>query len=267
MSQLGIIGLGNMGGAILSSILKNEPSLFDSYNIYDIDDEKLKRFEENENVHIKSTLQKLCDDSKFILLAVKPQYMNDVLQEIKNEDLKGKELITIAAGLEKKFYMEILGKKIGITRIMPNTPLLISEGASGISFRTDIKEKEKDTIYQIFNLAGEVIICDEKYLDVVTGLSGSGPAYIFMIIEALADGAVKMGLPRQDAYKLAAQTVVGAGKMVLETKKHPGELKDMVTSPGGTTIEALSVLERGNLRSTLIDAVVASTKKSQSFHQ
>jgi pyrroline-5-carboxylate reductase len=150
---------------------------------------------------------------------------------------------------------------------MPNINFLVGEGAAGITMDPRLKIKEQEIIQRLFACSGKSVMCEEKDIDIVTGLSGSGPAYIFLVIEALADGAVRMGLQRDKAYNLAAQTVIGAGKMVLEMKKHPGELKDMVTSPGGTTIEALTVLEKGGFRSLLIEAVTAATEKARSLNK
>ena len=262
---IGFIGLGNMGGALLGSLLKSENQLFKKYLIFDILENKTQIYKKEPKVEICKEVVKLIESSKYILIAVKPQTMESLLNEIKNHEISEKIFITIAAGLKTEFYKNILGKKIKLTRVMPNTPYLIGQGAAGISFDRDLNEDEKQKIKNIFDLNGKAIICEEKYLDVVTGLSGSGPAYVFIIIEALADGAVEMGLDRESAYLLAAQTLLGSDKMVLDTGKHPAVLKDMVTSPGGTTIEALRVLEEGKIRSTLIEAVIAATKKSQSF--
>jgi pyrroline-5-carboxylate reductase len=266
VNTVGFIGLGNMGSALISSVLKQEVKIFDTIYVYDLLSEKLSQFSQNEDIETCNDLEKLVVKSNFIVLAVKPQSMQNLLISIKNFDLKDKIFITIAAGLKISFYQNILGNNISITRVMPNTPYLVGEGAAGIVYDTNLSEEHKIIVKNLFEFGGKVISCEEKLIDVVTGLSGSGPAYIFMIIEALADGAVKMGLGRSQAYKLAAQTVLGSAKMVLETGKHPGELKDMVASPGGTTIEAISVLEKHKIRSALIEAVVAATKKSQSFH-
>jgi pyrroline-5-carboxylate reductase len=262
----GFIGLGNMGNALLMSLLKNNFQDFNKYYIFDIDEEKMLPFKTTSHISICSSVQEVVNSSDFVLIAVKPQFMQIVLDDIKKTESSHKVFITIAAGLQVAFYKKTLGKEYKIVRVMPNTPYLVGEGAAGITLDDRLDDESRAVVKAIFEQSGRVILCDEKYLDVVTGLSGSGPAYIFIIIEALADGAVKMGLPRKQAMKLAAQTVVGAGKMVRDTEIHPGELKDMVCSPGGTSIEAISVLERAGLRSTLIDAVEAATIKSKSFH-
>ncbi|KKN19369.1 hypothetical protein LCGC14_0946530, partial [marine sediment metagenome] len=159
-----------------------------------------------------------------------------------------------------------IDKDIGLVRVMTNTPALIGAAATAIAYNKKVNEEELEFAKKIFNAVGLVVELEEKHLNAVTGLSGSGPAYIFIIIESLADGGVKMGLPRDIAQKLAAQTVLGAAKLLIETKKHPGELKDMVATPGGTTITAIHELESAKLRATLISAVEAATIKSKSLN-
>ncbi len=263
---LGFIGVGNMGSAFLQGLLSSKEQIFHQYALFDINTPILDPFAENKNVTICKSLKNVIEIAEYVILSVKPQVMASILQEIAKFDIKDTKFITIAAGLEIKFYHNYLGKKGFITRVMPNTPYLVGAGAAGITLDPKLDEEAKNIIKKIFQMNGKIILCNEKTLDVVTGLSGSGPAYFFVIAEALADGAVKMGLPRKDAYYLAAQTMLGSAKMLLETEKHPGVLKDMVTSPGGTTIEALSVLEENGIRCALIEAVAASTEKSRSFH-
>jgi pyrroline-5-carboxylate reductase len=253
---LGIIGLGTMGGILANSLLKNDFESFNRYVLYDIEYEK---------VSISDNIANLISESDFILLAVKPYVMEKVLKEISETNYDEKVIITIAAGLKLEFYRDILGDRCYINRVMPNILFSVGEGCAGITLDSRLSEENAAIVQNIFKLSGKVSIVEEKHLDVVTALIGSGPAYIFMVIEALADGAVRMGLPRKDAYTLASQMIVGAGKMVLQENTHPGILKDKVCTPGGTTIEALSVLERGGLRSLFIDAIEAATKKSQSL--
>lgn len=259
---LGIIGVGNMGSALLGGITENNTIQKDKISIYDIDESLLTSRSDEYGVEKTSSLKEIVNQCKNILLAVKPQVISDVLSEISPYIKKDQQLISIAAGIKISFIEEIIGKSIGIIRVMPNTPALVGEGASAFTCNSQVSEEMVNLVKSILESVGEVIEIDEKLLDAVTGLSGSGPAYIFIIIEALSDGGVKMGLSRDAALKLAAQTVLGAARMVLDTKKHPGELKDMVTSPGGTTIAALHDLEKGNLRATLIKAVETATKRS-----
>ena len=213
-----------------------------------------------DNVHLVQT-------SSYILLAVKPQIINSVLEEIGPHITYEQNIISIVAGVALKHIEKYLNNDVGIIRIMTNTPLMVGAGASAITHNNKINEGSIDLVKKIFNTGGLVVELDEEHLDTVTGLSGSGPAYFFVIIEALADGGVKMGLSRKVALKLAAQTALGAAKLVLETGKHPGELKDMVCSPGGTTITALHELERAKLRSTLMRAVEVATEKSRALNE
>ena len=262
LPKLGLIGVGNMGGALLQSALKSSSQLFEQYILFDLVQDKTAPFAGQPKITIAPTLEAAINQSDYILLAVKPQTMKTVLEAVKETPYKSKCFISIAAGLTVKFYKDILGSDALITRVMPNTPYMVGEGAAGITMDPQLKADQAQAIRKFFQLSGQIIECDEKLLDAVTGLSGSGPAYIFMVIEALADGGVRMGLGRDQAVTLAAQTVLGAAKMVLTTHKHPGQLKDMVTSPGGTTIDAVAVLEEGGLRGLFIKAVEAATKKA-----
>lgn len=263
--ELGIIGMGNMGTALIRGILNSQIIKRENIIIYDINNQSLiKKSKENSLDYAESNVE-LVQKVKYILIAVKPQVIDSVLHEIKSSLKSGHIIISIAAGITISHINNIINNDIGIIRVMPNTPALIGAAASAISINQNVSQNDLEYIKNILNSIGIVVELEEKHLDAVTGLSASGPAYIFVIIEALADGGVKMGLSREIALKLAAQTVLGASKMVLDTGKHPGELKDMVTSPGGTTITALHEIEKGKLRSTLISAVEAATLKSKSF--
>lgn len=264
--EIGLIGIGNMGTALLAGILNSEVEKPDKIIIYDVDQKLLNEKAKEFNVDIAENNSEVIRESKYIILAIKPQVIDVVLEEIGSLISENNVIISIVAGISIAHIQKFIKHKVSIVRVMPNTPALIREGASVISTNDIIKDKDLEYIKTIFKAVGIVFNMDEKYLDAVTGLSGSGPAYIFIIIEALSDGGVKMGLPRDIALKLAAQTVLGSAKMYLETGKHPGILKDMVTSPGGTTITALHELEKGKLRSTLISAVEAASKKSKSIN-
>jgi len=196
------------------------------------------------------------------VLAVKPQVMDAVLAEIKS-DLARLLVVSVAAGVPIRRITELCGTKTRVIRAMPNTPAMIRAGMTALAMGPGVREDEVACARQIFESVGKVVPVEEKLMDAVTGLSGSGPAYVFLAIEALADGGVKMGLPRETSELLAAQTVLGAARMVLETRQHPARLKDQVASPGGTTIAGLHRLELGGLRATFIDAVEAATKRSQ----
>ena len=265
VKEIGLIGIGNMGTALLAGIINSKVEKNDKIIIYDIDQKLLNVKKKEFEVDSAENLKVLIQDSKYIILAVKPQVFDIVLNEIGSLVNENQVIISIAAGISISHIQKYIKKKIGIVRVMPNTPALVGEGASVIATNEIIKDEDLEYVKKIFDAVGIVVAMDEKYFDAVTGLSGSGPAYIYIIIEALSDGGVKMGLPRDIALKLAAQTILGSAKMYLKTEKHPGILKDMVTSPGGTTITALHELEKGKLRSTLISAVEAATNKSKSL--
>ncbi|MET0514377.1 MAG: pyrroline-5-carboxylate reductase [Nitrospiraceae bacterium] len=197
-----------------------------------------------------------------IVLAVKPQILPQVLSEI-GAGVEGKLVISIAAGVSIAWIRQRIPHISGIIRAMPNVPALVREGVTAIAIEPGVQETDATLTRTLFGAVGRVVSIEEHLMDAVTGLSGSGPAYIFVAIEALADGGVKMGLPRQTAELLAAQTVLGAAKLVLEKGEHPARLKDQVASPGGTTIAGLHRLEAGSLRATLIAAVEAATRRSE----
>jgi pyrroline-5-carboxylate reductase len=196
------------------------------------------------------------------VLAVKPQVLDGVLKEVGAELAKAL-VVSIVAGVPISRITDACGRGGRVIRAMPNTPALVQQGMTALVIGDGVQEKDVASVRSIFESVGRVVPVEERLMDAVTGLSGSGPAYVFLIIEALADGGVKMGVPRAIAEVLAAQTVLGAAQMVLETGQHPARLKDQVASPGGTTIAGLHRLEQGGLRATLIDAVEAATKRSQ----
>ncbi len=266
-NELGIIGTGTMGSALLRTIIKNNVIKNDKIIIYDKDTSVSEALFKELGVKIAQNNAHLAQTSNYILLAVKPQVINTVLEEIGSNIISEQTIISIAAGVALKHIEKYINNDVGIIRIMTNTPLMVGLGASAITHNNKINEGSIEFVKKVFNTGGVVVELDEEHLDAVTGLSGSGPAYFFVIIEALADGGVKMGLSRKVAIKLAAQTALGAAKLVLETGKHPGELKDMVCSPGGTTITALHELEKAKLRATLMRAVEVATEKSRALNE
>ena len=195
-------------------------------------------------------------------MAVKPQSLETALREIAPV-LGGKLVISIAAGISIGRLARLVPSDARIIRVMPNAPALVREGMSVLAFGPGVTEEDVRFARTLFDAVGRVLVVEERLMDVVTGLSGSGPAYVCLVIEAMADGGVKMGLPRAVAELLAVQTVLGSARMLLETGEHPARLKDRVTSPGGTTIAGLHQLERGGLRATLMAAVEAATKRSK----
>ena len=198
-----------------------------------------------------------------VVSSVKPQIIRKVAEQIGSKLRADAFVISVAAGIDTDHLEQYLGTERRVVRSMPNTPALVQAGATAISrgrYTTDADMQEASLI---FDAVGMTVSLDESQLDAVTGLSGSGPAYIFLILEALADAGVKVGLSRRDAQRLAAQTVMGSAKMLLDTDEHPGKLKDMVTSPGGTAIAGLHTLEQGGLRTTLINAVETATNRAR----
>jgi len=262
--ELGIIGIGKMGSILLQKAIK----LIDNNKIiiYDINQETLNEISNNFGVEAAKDNIELVKKSKYILIAVLPQVIDNILQEIGSSITKNQVVISITAGVSIQHLSKFLNDNVEIIRIMPNIAALIGEAASVISKNQYVKKENLEYVKRLFEAIGLVFVLDERHLNAVTGLSGSGPAYIFLIIESLTDGGVKMGIPRDVALKLAAQTVLGAAKMVLETNSHPAELKDKVATPGGTTITALHLLESQKIRASLIAAVEAATMKSKSLN-
>ena len=262
--KIGFIGNGNMGGAILEGILKNKLAKPEDITVSDINEKGLEQSKEKYGINV-TTDNTAAAKSDLIFLAVKPNVVYRVIDEIKSYITENTLVISIAAGQSIEKLEKAFGKEIKLVRVMPNTPALIGEGMSGICVNENVNDDEMKIVLDIFNSLGRGEIIDEHMMDAVTGVSGSSPAYVFMLIEAMADAAVQGGLPRAKAYTFAAQAVLGSAKMVLETGKHPGELKDMVCSPSGTTIDAVAVLENENFRGAVIKAIKACIDKSRSM--
>lgn len=262
MAKIGFIGMGNMGIAIMKGLLKSyapEEIVFSSGH-----EDKMEKITKETGVPHVSNNVECAKQVKYLVLAVKPQVLPKVFAEIKDVVTKEQVIISIAAGYTAADLAEGLGGNVRIVRSMPNTPAMVGEGMTGVCYEeTEFTEEEKKTIEEFFTSFGKMERVDEKLMDVVGSASGCSPAYVYMFIEALADGCVKNGLPRQTAYRMAAQAVLGSAKMVLETGKHPGELKDMVCSPGGTTIEGVAALEEGGFRSAIIKACDANYQKNK----
>lgn len=264
--ELGIIGTGKIGSALLKRIISSNTIDRTKIIIFDIDEEKRNTLSEEYGVEIAENNKELVKVSKYILIAVIPQVIDTILKEIAPIITNEQMIISIAAGVSFNHINKFINPKVGLIRIMTNTPALIGAAATAIAHNEHIKEYHLKFVKELFSAVGMVVELEERHLDAVTGLSGSGPAYIFIIIEALADGGVKMGLPRNIALKLAAQTLLGSAKLLLETEIHPAALKDMVATPGGTTITAIHELESAKIRATLIRAVEAATLKSKSLN-
>lgn len=264
MAKIGFIGMGNMGSAMLKGCLnyfKKEDLLFTDAN-----SERMVTVSKETGVSFVESNAELANNVKYVILAVKPQFFSQVLKNIEHVVKKDHVVISIAPGISIDKLRDVLGYDVRIVRAMPNTPALLCEGMTGVCYDSNLfTYEEKETIGNIFGAFGKYRIVDERLMSAVTCASGSSPAYVYMFIEAMADGVVKQGLARDVAYEMVAQTVLGAAKMVLETGKHPGELKDMVCSPGGTTIAGVAALEENGFRNSIIKACDACYAKAESF--
>ena len=261
--KIGFIGSGNMAKAMIGGIIKS--GLVDSKNLIssDLNESILDPIRNEFNINTTTKSEEVVKNSDIIIVAVKPNIYDIVLESVKEFIDNEKVIVTIAAGKTIKSIENVIGEDKKIIRTMPNTPALVGEGMSAICKNKNITDEELEMVKTIFSSFGKAEIVNEYLIDSVIGVSGSAPAYVFMFIEAMADAAVLYGMSRSQAYKFAAQAVMGSAKMVLETGKHPGELKDMVCSPGGTTIEAVKTLEAEGFRSAVINAMCDCMEKSK----
>ncbi|MCP4578669.1 MAG: pyrroline-5-carboxylate reductase [Deltaproteobacteria bacterium] len=260
--SLGFIGAGNMAEAMIRGIIQNQVVLPDRILASDLSGERREYISRTFGMETVEENRSLVDQSNVIFLAVKPQAVPQVLKDMASDMGPEKLLVSIVAGVPIKTLSSGLPKTPRIVRTMPNTPMTVMEGAMAIASDSPALPEDLETVETLFRPLGSTVRIEEKLIDAVTGLSGSGPAYVFMILEALADGGVKMGLPRDVAETLAAQTLMGSAKLFLETRQNPGQLKCMVTSPGGTTIAGIHELEKGGIRASLMSAVESATERS-----
>lgn len=262
--KIGFIGAGNMGGAIIGSIINSKLTSAENIIVADKCEEKLDELKSKYGI---ATTQNNGDvlGADIVILAVKPNVIYSVIDEIKSQILSDTVIVSIAAGQSLEKLRSAFDGGVKLVRVMPNTPALVGEGMAAIALDGEVSEADAQPVIDIFNSAGKAQIVPESLMDTVTAVSGSSPAYVFMFIEAMADAAVQGGMPRDMAYTFAAQSVLGSAKMVLETGKHPAELKDMVCSPGGTTIDAVAVLEEKGMRSAVMGAMKACIEKSKSM--
>jgi pyrroline-5-carboxylate reductase len=260
---IGFLGTGNMAEALIKGILAAE--LVEPKQIHGSDPRRARAEElaKNFGIHTTTHNEDVVRHAEIVVLSVKPQILPAVCREIAPHLKPHALVISIAAGMPIAAIERLLPPSTRVVRTMPNTPALVGAGATAIAAGGHATEDDLKIAQHLFDAVGKSVLLDEEQLDAVTGLSGSGPAYVFLIIEALSDAGVKMGLSRYNAQALAAQTVLGSAKLLLETNEHPGRLKDMVTSPGGTAIAGLHTLEAGGLRTTLINAVEAATRRSR----
>jgi len=257
------IGSGNMGEALLGGLLKAKLTKPRNIVATDILEERLRQIAEKWSVTVMTDNRQAIAGANIIVLCVKPQTVSEILREIKDDIREDQLIISILAGITTGTISKFIGKKNPVIRVMPNIPAVVGEGASGLCLGEFAQDVHKELAVTIFQAVGMVEIVEESQMDVITGLSGSGPAYVYMIIEALTDGGVMMGLARNVAARLATQMVLGSAKLVRETGIHPAILKDQVTTPGGTAISAINELEAHGLRPMLIRAVEVATNKSR----
>lgn len=265
--RVGFIGAGKMAQAICkgftaSKLVKPENITVSSTGTNSVNVEAMLQL----SVKVTRSNFEVMTCSDIVIIAVKPHIVTTVLKEISSQEIKDKLVVSVAAGITIEKIEKFLPPCTKVIRVMPNTPCLVQCGASVCSPGYACKKEDCEKVVKLMSSIGICHVAPEKLLDGVTGLSGSGPAYVFQMVEAMSDGGVKQGLPRDLATKLAAQTLMGAAKMVLETGLHPGALKDAVTSPGGTTITGLHELEKGGLRAALISAVEAAAKKASELN-
>jgi pyrroline-5-carboxylate reductase len=260
--KIGMIGGGKMGGALIEGMISRGLVQAAALTVADKDKKRCEELAGTYHVGVTADNREAVRDADVVILAIKPQNMAEVLSELAGATTRAVLFISIAAGIATTFIEEHLRGAVRVVRVMPNMPALIGEGAAALCCGAFATEADLQLTRQIFDAVGITVEVKENLMDAVTGLSGSGPGYAFLIIEALADAGVRMGLARDVALKLSAQTMAGAAKLCLRGGKHPAELRDMVTSPGGTTIAGLQALEEGRLRATLMSAVEIATQRS-----
>jgi pyrroline-5-carboxylate reductase len=260
--SIGFVGAGNMAEAMIRGLLRGKLFAPAQVTASGPREERRRELSEKYAIHVTQDNREAAAQS-IVVLSVKPQILSRVLDEISGSIRAESLVLSIAAGVPVAAIQAKLRKGTRVVRAMPNTPALVDAGATAIAGGEHAKESDLEDAKRIFDAVGLTVVLDESLLDAVTGLSGSGPAYVFLILEALSDAGVKVGLSRRTSQLLAAQTLLGSAKMLLETNEHPGKLKDMVTSPGGTAITGLHTLEHGGVRTTLMNAVEAATRRSR----
>jgi pyrroline-5-carboxylate reductase len=261
--KVGFLGAGNMGEAMIRGLLKAGAVPAEDIFATDVRLDRLQQLGKLYGIHTLSDNSLLVKRVDVVILAVKPQIIHAVLKEVAPAVTPKKLVISVAAGVPTEALRADLPRGVRLIRVMPNAPALVLEGVTAVAKADGLQKGDLETAEEIFGAVGKAVVLDEEALDAVTGLSGSGPAYVALMIEALTDGGVKVGLDRLTAMTLAAQTVLGSAKLLIETGAHPGQLKDMVTSPGGTAIAGIAALEEGGVRRTLISAVERATLRSR----
>ena len=263
MNKIAILGAGNMGEALLAGLLAEGMATPADLWATDVNAERLTALKNRYGIRTGADNREAASWATVVVLAVKPQTMHDILTELKDRLPLEALIISVATGIPLARIAAPLGGSRKLVRVMTNTPVLVRAGASALAISPSVSAQDRALAIRLFEAVGKVVLVEEHLMDAVTGLSGSGPAYVFQMIEALADGGVKMGLSRDTALLLAAQTVFGAAKLQIETNDHPARLKDKVASPGGTTIAGLHALETGGVRAAYIAAVEAATQRAE----
>lgn len=265
--KIGFLGGGSMAEALITGLLRTGLVAPADIYISDISNQRLAELKQKLGVQKAADNQAVVKEADVVILAVKPHVAPLVLKEAAPVAKPGQTFISLAAGVPISLIEDCLAGTVPVIRVMPNTPCLVGEGASAVSAGTHARKENIKIAMAVFNAVGKAVEVPEALLDCVTGLSGSGPAYMYVILEGLIDGAVRLGLPADTARELAAQTMLGSAKMVLETTEHPAKLKNRVTTPGGTTAAGLYALEEGALRAVLMKAVTAATQRSREMSE
>lgn len=261
--KIGFTGCGNMASAMIGGILKKGIFTKEEIIVSNLTEEGSRRSREKLGVVTTMDNCQVAERAKIVVLAVKPQFYEEVLDEIKDVLTEEHILVGIAPGKTLSWLEEKCGKPLKIVRLMPNTPAQVGEGMTGVCFNDRVSEEEKQEICAITDSFGCTEVVPERLMEGLSAVTGCSPAYVFMFLEAMADAAVHQGMPRKQAYRLAAQAVLGSAKMLLETEMHPGELKDMVCSPSGSTIEGVRMLEKSGFRSAVFEALCAAAEKGK----
>jgi len=261
--RLAILGLGKMGSILLQAFCSQNVARPENIVATVNHNERVDALASKFGVEVTTDNRAAVKNADIILLCIKPQVLGEVVREIEPVLREGQLIISIAASVPTAYIEQRIPAKIPVVRAMPNTPSRVGAGMTAFCCGSSVKPSDIDIVHRLFDTVGETIRVDEKHMDAVTGLSASGPAYIFMILESLAEGGVKVGLPRDIAMKLAGQTVLGSAKMMLETGDHPALLKDAVATPAGCTVDGILELEEGGLRVTLIKAVVKASQRAK----
>ena len=251
--KIGFIGAGNMGEAYISALAKENELFF-----YEVSEDRRKVMLEKYKISSCETVDDVVEKADYLVVAVKPQVVNKILINLAKCEIENKTIISIVAGLKISKMEDILGEEKKVVRAMPNTPALIGKGISGVTFGTNVLKEEEKDILAIIEATGKAVVVDESQMDIVTAVSGSGPAYVFMLINSLAEGGVKLGMSKKAALELAVETFIGSAELLKSAGKHPEELKDMVTSPGGTTAAGLFKMEENGIRKAMIETVEAA---------